>query len=88
MRSSGRWLGRVRDECKNVPPVRPARLTIASVSSWMFSLLSAFFSRTKSTSWFQLFPSRSTNADFCVVEAETIASGSDKPAVPNPDSRL
>ncbi len=44
-RSRGRWLGRVRDVWRNVPPVRPARFTIASDSSCTFSLLSAPFSR-------------------------------------------
>jgi hypothetical protein len=45
----GRWLGRVRDECRNVPPVRPARFTISSDSSWTFPRLSASLSGTRST---------------------------------------
>ena len=34
------WLGRVRDVWRNVPPVRPARFTISSVSVWKLSELS------------------------------------------------
>jgi hypothetical protein len=42
------WLGRVRDECKNVPPVRPALSTMSSVRTIKQALLSAFLSRISS----------------------------------------
>ncbi len=64
-RSNLTLLGFVREVCRNVPPVRPARLTISSVNGWKLLLLSASFSRMVSTSPAQprrmpitLYPSR------------------------------